>query len=274
MANSSVSSNPLQPAEMSYASFWRRFLALVFDSVVIAVCGFILNQVINLVVLPSILLTHYPSSTLMFIVVALISGLVYRCLCFVMQDASERRKTFNEFGCKSKINTINAKFLNPDNISGRYFTKFISGGLIIVDFCCDGYWLQSALLISGLMLGSVFFFTSCAMVFLPEMLHWQTAFVPDLFASSQFMPVLIWLYFAVMESSEKQATLGKLICGLRVTTMEGKRLTFQQATGRYFAKFISALIFMAGFIMAAFNNRKQGLHDILAKTLVLKASDV
>ncbi len=86
--------------------------------------------------------------------------------------------------------------------------------------------------------------------------------------------VLRWLYFALMESSEKQATLGKLICGLRVTDMGGERIDFKRATGRYFAKILSGVLLLVGFIMAAFTEHKQGLHDILAKTLVLKASDV
>ncbi len=83
--------------------------------------------------------------------------------------------------------------------------------------------------------------------------------------------VLGWLYFAVMESSEKQATLGKMALGLTVTDLDGGRIGFGRATGRYFAKWISAVILLIGFIMVAFTERKQGLHDIIASTLVLKA---
>ena len=79
-----------------------------------------------------------------------------------------------------------------------------------------------------------------------------------------------WLYFAGMESSTRQATLGKGAMGIFVTDMDGRRISFLRATGRYFAKILSALIFMIGYIMAAFTARKQALHDILASTLVLK----
>jgi uncharacterized RDD family membrane protein YckC len=82
--------------------------------------------------------------------------------------------------------------------------------------------------------------------------------------------VVNWLYFALMESSERGATLGKMAVGLRVVTGEGRRLSFANATGRYFAKFISALILGIGFLMVAFTERKRGLHDMIANTLVVK----
>ena len=79
-----------------------------------------------------------------------------------------------------------------------------------------------------------------------------------------------WLYFALMESSERGATVGKMAMGLRVVTGDGKRLSFMNATGRYFAKILSAIIFCIGFIMIAFTERKRGLHDMIASTLVIK----
>jgi uncharacterized RDD family membrane protein YckC len=78
-----------------------------------------------------------------------------------------------------------------------------------------------------------------------------------------------WLYFAGMESSERQATLGKMALGIVVTDLDGNRISFARATLRYFAKIISALILMIGFLMAAFTQRKQALHDMIAGTLVL-----
>jgi len=78
-----------------------------------------------------------------------------------------------------------------------------------------------------------------------------------------------WLYEALMLSGEKQATLGKMAMGIVVTDTAGGRLTFGRATGRHFAKYLSSLVFGIGFIMAAFTDRKQALHDILARTLVV-----
>jgi uncharacterized RDD family membrane protein YckC len=82
--------------------------------------------------------------------------------------------------------------------------------------------------------------------------------------------VIYWLYYALMESSAQSATLGKMAVGIRVTDLEGARISFGRATGRYFGKFVSAIILMIGFIMAAFTQRKQALHDLMAGTLVIK----
>ena len=81
--------------------------------------------------------------------------------------------------------------------------------------------------------------------------------------------VVTWLYFAKMESGEKQATIGKKAMGIYVTDANGQRLTFGRATGRFFAKLITNLVpFGIGWIMAAFTAKKQALHDMIAGTLV------
>ncbi len=80
---------------------------------------------------------------------------------------------------------------------------------------------------------------------------------------------MIWLYFAICESSAWQATVGKLALRIRVTGMQGERISFLRAFGRYPAKYLSALIFGVGFLMVGWTQRKQGLHDLIANTLVL-----
>ena len=81
---------------------------------------------------------------------------------------------------------------------------------------------------------------------------------------------LIWLYFAVMESSKWQGTIGKRLVEIRVTDLNGKRITFNRATGRHFAKVLSGLTLGVGFVMAGITDRKQALHDIVAQCLVLR----
>ncbi|MCU1284896.1 MAG: domain containing protein [Acidobacteriales bacterium] len=78
-----------------------------------------------------------------------------------------------------------------------------------------------------------------------------------------------FVYHAYFESSEKQATIGKMILGLKVTDVNGQRISFGRATGRFFSKIISAMICYIGFIMAGFTEKKQALHDMLAGTLVV-----
>lgn len=82
--------------------------------------------------------------------------------------------------------------------------------------------------------------------------------------------IVYWIYYATMESSSWQATLGKRICKLTVTDLEGERLTFARASGRYWATWLSRLTCLVGYVMAAFTEKRQALHDIIAKTLVLR----
>ena len=78
------------------------------------------------------------------------------------------------------------------------------------------------------------------------------------------------LYSSLLESSPWQATLGKRVVGLRVTDLNGQRLSFGRATTRYFAKMLSALSLMIGYVMAGFTEKKQALHDLLVGTLVTR----
>ena len=79
-----------------------------------------------------------------------------------------------------------------------------------------------------------------------------------------------WLYYALLESSAWQGTLGKKALGLEVTDMAGQRVSFARATGRYFGKIVSAFVLMIGFIMAGFTAQKQALHDMMAGCLVIR----
>lgn len=83
--------------------------------------------------------------------------------------------------------------------------------------------------------------------------------------------VLSWLYYAWMESSEHQGTLGKMALGLTVTDMQARPVSFARASGRFFSKFITQMIPLAiGYILAGFTEKKQALHDIIAGCLVLR----
>jgi uncharacterized RDD family membrane protein YckC len=82
----------------------------------------------------------------------------------------------------------------------------------------------------------------------------------------------VWLYYAYCESSEWQATPGKKVLNLAVTDLNGNRLSFGRASGRFFAKMISGLIpFGIGYVMAGFTEKKQALHDMIASCLVLRS---
>jgi len=82
--------------------------------------------------------------------------------------------------------------------------------------------------------------------------------------------VLSWLYYALFESSAARGTPGKQALSLRVTDLYGRRISFARATGRFFARIVSWITLGIGFVMIAFTGRRQGLHDLIAETVVLK----
>lgn len=141
-----------------------------------------------------------------------------------------------------------------------------------------GFWLRlAAYIIDSIIILAVYFILS----FITGLFMGISSSVTEinmisgglwfLYASIQMLFVVaVWLYYAIMESTKYQGTLGKIILGLKVTDMKGKKISFGRATGRYFAKIISSIIFMIGYLMVAFTEKKQGLHDMIAGCLVLK----
>ncbi|MDG3043923.1 RDD family protein [Bacillus sp. B6(2022)] len=78
-----------------------------------------------------------------------------------------------------------------------------------------------------------------------------------------------WLYYAIMESSKLQGTLGKMALGIKVTKVTGEKITFGRATGRFLQKaFVSNLIHWLHHCV--FHRKKQALHDLIASTIVVK----
>jgi uncharacterized RDD family membrane protein YckC len=91
--------------------------------------------------------------------------------------------------------------------------------------------------------------------------------------TSLFGFVVAWLYYALLQSSSWQATVGQRAVGVHVTDLDGKRISFARASGREFASILSGLIFGIGYLMIIWTRRKQALHDMLANTLVVRNSD-
>jgi uncharacterized RDD family membrane protein YckC len=77
-------------------------------------------------------------------------------------------------------------------------------------------------------------------------------------------------YFGVMESSESQATFGKMAMGIKVGDSQGNRISFGNAIGRYFGKILSSLLLLIGYLMVLWDGKRQALHDKLADTYVYR----
>lgn len=81
--------------------------------------------------------------------------------------------------------------------------------------------------------------------------------------------IINWIYLASMESSKNQASLGKMALDLKVTDLSGNRISFGRATIRYFSQLISFITLFIGVLMIFWTEKKQGLHDMIAGTLVV-----
>ena len=162
----------------------------------------------------------------------------------------------------------------------------VSGAAYAPQLFYAGFWLRFvAYLIDAVILGIVWAVLLVVVIFasgvaamlrnLPENptpdMFLRGAFVLAILALVAITMAITWLYYAWMESSPSQGTLGKMAMGLIVTDMRYQPVSFARASGRFFAKIITGLIpFFIGYIMAGFTAKKQALHDMIASCLVLR----
>lgn len=78
------------------------------------------------------------------------------------------------------------------------------------------------------------------------------------------------LYHAIFESSRFQSTPGKLCFGLKVTDISGERITFVRALLRHLGKYLSELTLGIGYFLCMISKKKQCLHDVIAKCIVIE----
>jgi uncharacterized RDD family membrane protein YckC len=143
-----------------------------------------------------------------------------------------------------------------------------------------GFWLRfGAVIVDGLIVAVPLILIFVAIAFalgaFDQMSNQQSgppnglAIMLDLGGRLVFV-VVGWLYYALQESGIHRATLGKRLVGIQVVDLTGERISFGRASGRFFGKIVSQIICYIGYMMAGFTERKQGLHDIMAGTLVIR----
>jgi len=144
-----------------------------------------------------------------------------------------------------------------------------------------GFWLRlAAYIIDYFVLG---FVIGTMVIFVGLAMGLSTAIFYDMEDTANQMVVITlsiifgivsfaasWLYYAVLESGSYQGTLGKMVINLKVTDIEGERISFARASGRFFGKILSSFVIYIGYIMIGITEKKQGLHDILAGCLVVR----
>lgn len=97
----------------------------------------------------------------------------------------------------------------------------------------------------------------------------QTRISPLLIFNVFIFPLVKLVYHLVLESW-MQATLGKRLLNIKVTDLNGLKPQFNQILTRNLAKSLSTLIVFIGYLYSFLNKKHQCLHDVFAKTLVIK----
>jgi len=151
-----------------------------------------------------------------------------------------------------------------------------------------GFWLRFvAVIIDGILLGAIQFVAIMPILGImgigmsSELQNMDSSSAePSMALVSQMMAmagvtqivflVIQTLYYSLMESSKYQASIGKIVLGLKVTDLNGAPVDFTKALVRNLCKIISSMILLIGYLMAAFTEKKQALHDMIASTLVVK----
>jgi uncharacterized RDD family membrane protein YckC len=147
----------------------------------------------------------------------------------------------------------------------------------------SGFWRRFwSYLLDRLLLGIVFT-PFVLLVMMPVMaassMDWSDSDLPEealgallgaTFVVAFFAVIASWLYYALMQSSSKQATLGQMALGIRVTDLQGRRISFGRATGRHFATILTGLTLGIGYLIMLLTEKKQTLHDLIASTLVVR----
>lgn len=139
-----------------------------------------------------------------------------------------------------------------------------------------GFWLRAVAYIIDTVLISIVFaflasFNPTAFIKFPDPNAQSYAAIPQVtFLALVISFPIVWIYYAVFETSSWQGTPGKRVMHLYVTDMNGQPLTFARASIRYFGKMLSGFTFLIGYFIAGFTEKKQALHDLIAGCLVLR----
>jgi uncharacterized RDD family membrane protein YckC len=159
-----------------------------------------------------------------------------------------------------------------------FFQKLKEGARLPAAMTYGGFWIRfGAKLIDGIVLGVVNFALSFVIGLAAA--PGYAASGPQNVASAGSVAVVVAttvlqialaVAYATFFIGRYAATPGKMVCGLKVVTADGGRVSYGRALGRYFAEILSSLILSIGYIMAAFDGEKRTLHDRVCNTRVIR----
>jgi len=177
--------------------------------------------------------------------------------------AESSARTDSPYAPPSATLTSDEAFYGGGEVVYAGFWKRVAAYLI------DAFVIGIATQIVQLVVMGVFFGISASSMGNPETMFASGTGI--LFVAALYLVPLAMnaAYYAAFHASSKQATLGKMAVGIKVVRTDGTRISLARGVGRFFATILSSLIIGIGFLMAAFTERKQALHDMVCDTLVV-----
>ncbi len=154
------------------------------------------------------------------------------------------------------------------------FLQKIREGVSMGEMIYAGFWIRlGAKLIDGIILLIVSFVMNMAFgaMILPTVTNPED--LQAVMVSTIIMSFLQWginIAYTTWFVGKFASTPGKMVCGLKVVTPEGEKVTYLRAFARCFGEFLSSIIFCIGYLMAAFDGEKRTLHDRICSTRVIK----
>ena len=107
--------------------------------------------------------------------------------------------------------------------------------------------------------------TSYIQTGIPSFENFTTIFIPT-YAAMLLVEIAYYTFF----HGHTGQTIGKMVCGVKVINIQGEIIGYRRAFLRWVGYVISSLIFYLGFLWVAIDRSKQGWHDKIARTYVIK----
>jgi uncharacterized RDD family membrane protein YckC len=134
------------------------------------------------------------------------------------------------------------------------------------------FWERTrAFMIDGIILIGVYGIAFLTILFVMMISNYtQETALYDAYTWSTASYVIAFFSYFTWATGKNGDTIGKRYCGLKVVTNDGKKPTMKRAFGRSLSYMVSSVPFDIGFFWVAVDKKRQGFHDKLAKTYVVK----
>jgi uncharacterized RDD family membrane protein YckC len=166
---------------------------------------------------------------------------------FIRKPGMDDYKEAHEFAELRELLGFHKEYTLP-----QYFAGF---DLRLLASCLD--WFIIVFIITSVTFVGVLFFDL------------QENIISILISNVFLLPLLKIIYHIILET-KYQVTIGKKLLNIKVTTLEGLKPSFNMILIRNLSKIISTAIFFFGYLYSFLNKKQQCLHDVIAKTLVIK----